>query len=151
MIEKVLKIGLICCCFVLLASSNGKEASSFKISGNYYTCIRSEIFGNVYTEHYFHDDSTVVSMSIISGPEITYYEVIGNSVFFYTDYWQSPPYEILIASQDSIVIKNETEVITYHRLNECVDYRIDYDTDGWLDLHEFFLNRLNKYCQNKSD
>lgn len=151
MIEKILKIGFICFCFLLLVSSKGKESNNYKISGNYYTCIPSEIFGSVYTEHYFHDDSTVVSMNIIHGPKIVSYKLVGDSVFFYTDYWRSQPYELSIVGQDSIVIRNEIEVITYYRLNECVDYIIDYDTDGWSELQEPFLNRLNKYCQNKSD
>ena len=151
MIENFLKYGFICFCFLLLVSSKGKETNNYKISGNYYTCIPSEIFGNVYTEHYFHDDSTVVSMNIIHGPEIKNYKVVGDSIFFYTDYWQSQLYEISIVGQVSIVIRNEIETITYYRLNECVDYLIYYETDKWLELQEPFLNRLNKYCPEKSD
>ncbi len=150
MIEKILKIGFIGFCLLFLVSSEDKETNNYKIYGNYYTCIPSEFFGIVYTEHYFHDDSTVVSMNIIHGPEIKSYKVVGDSMFFYTDYWQSKPYEISIVGQDSIVIRNEIEVITYYRLNECVDYIIDYETNGWLELQEPFLDRLNKYCQNQS-
>lgn len=149
--EKIIKSGFFCLCFLLLVSSKGKETNNYKISGNYYTCIPSEIFGDIYTEHYFYDDSTIVSVGIIHGPEINNYKVVGDSIYFYTDYWQSPTFEISIAGQDSFVIRNEIEVITYYKLNECIDYRIDYDSDEWLNLHEPLLNRLNKYCPNNFD